>query len=606
MRFLKILIFYYFVKIAASPFCKDFSNNCIHCNILTNLCAKCEKPEIFIPDEYGGCSGIKKCISGKNNCIECDLDGKLCINCEKSYYPDENGGCSYSEGCEISYMGICLKCKEGYILIGHNELKICKPLVIDSYKKCNEINIETGFCNKCEDGYYLTSGDHKCIKAENCKESIFGNCILCDNGYYYNTQEDKCKLKQLNFTFCKESYDDKKCEICDDGAYFDKNGICIYTQYCLESENLKCIKCIPGYYLVNDYLYNICTHTNNCDYVDKITSICMSCKPNYYLDLNDYKCKSNLEDNQHKYCQKVGKDGCLKCESKYFLGEDLKCANSQYCSESENGVCKACIQNYYLGLDNICTNVEKCIRSYFYTCIECEDGYYYFNLNKTCLEAKGQFMNCKYSCTYDINKCCECKDNYYLYENDSLCYDNTKEEKFIKCANVDYLKEKCNRCIEGYYLGINDNKCCKVEKCKIVENEDKCLECDEYFCLDVKNQRCVDNDYLNEGNDKIHISCNRTNEEGTACEECINGYEIGVDGYCVDIDICEEKKDGKCLKCKNITNENGYTYCANEIFGCLESDDQNCQRCDNLNDLYECTECKQGYKKVLSKCEKIE
>ena len=131
---------------------------------------------------------------------------------------------------------------------------------------------------------------------------------------------------------------------------------------------------------------------------------------------------------------------------------------------------------------------------------------------------KDQYLNCKYSCYYE-EKCCECKDNFYLYENDSLCYDNTKEDKYIKCSLVDSKTNECYLCNEGYYLGEIDNKCSKVEYCKIVENENKCLECSTFYCLDVKNQRCVDNDKLNDMKDKIFISCKRTNKDGTLCEE---------------------------------------------------------------------------------------
>ena len=30
------------------------------------------------------------------NCIECDTIDELCKKCDEGLYPDENGGCSYS------------------------------------------------------------------------------------------------------------------------------------------------------------------------------------------------------------------------------------------------------------------------------------------------------------------------------------------------------------------------------------------------------------------------------------------------------------------------------------------------------------------------------
>ena len=75
----------------------------------------------------------------------------------------------------------------------------------------------------------------------------------------------------------------------------------------------------------------------------------------------------------------------------------------------------------------------------------------------------------------------------------------------------------------------------------------------------------------------------------------IEGYEIGENGYCVDIFRCLEKEEGECLKCTEEKNEYGYSYCANKIFGCVEVNDERCIRCDDLLDFYSCTECEEGY-----------
>ena len=589
--------------INSSPVCEPQSNFCQNCNYATNLCYKCQKPDILIPDENGGCIGAKKCFLGRNYCLECDINGNLCKTCEENYYKDENGGCTYSEGCEISYNGECLKCKEGFVLIGReNDFRFCKSLSIDNYKKCKEINKATGFCTECEEGYFLTGGDFKCVKIENCYEAIFGNCISCNDNYYYNKKEDKCEEKKDNFTHCKQSVDGKTCDICDENYYLDDNGVCLQTQFCSESKYLKCTKCRTGYYLS---AYNVCTNTKNCDVVDMATSICTYCSYKYYLNKDDYTCKSNREDGPYKYCKQVVNGECVSCESSFYLGEDLQCSNSEFCIQAENGECKKCQEGYHLGLDKICTNIDKCIYSRYGICNECEDGYYYNQVNRSCVEMEDQFLNCKYSCEFE-DKCCECKANYYLYENDSLCYDNTEEEEFIKCAYVNNMKEKCTRCEDGYFLGSEDNRCCKVEKCKYVENENRCFECDNFYCLDVKKQICIDNDYLEDVDNKQYINCNRTNEEGTACEICVDGYEVNDEGFCVDIDYCEKKEDGKCIKCKDILSPNEYEFCANEVFGCLESAHDNCLRCNNLENLYECTECKEGYKKNGQSCLSVE
>ena len=116
---MSLIIILWVFKIANSiPSCKEFINFCNYCNIFTNLCEKCQYSDILVPDKNGGCIGAKKCTLGDNNCNECEINGNLCKTCEENYYPDENGGCAYTEGCDISYMGECIKCKKGYILIG--------------------------------------------------------------------------------------------------------------------------------------------------------------------------------------------------------------------------------------------------------------------------------------------------------------------------------------------------------------------------------------------------------------------------------------------------------------------------------------------------------
>ena len=53
-----------------------------------------ERKDILIPDKNGGCTGAKKCISGKNNCNECD-DENTCLKCENDFYMvnDDNKNC---------------------------------------------------------------------------------------------------------------------------------------------------------------------------------------------------------------------------------------------------------------------------------------------------------------------------------------------------------------------------------------------------------------------------------------------------------------------------------------------------------------------------------
>ena len=84
-------------------------------------------------------------------------------------------------------------------------------------------------------------------------------------------------------------------------------------------------------------------------------------------------------------------------------------------------------------------------------------------------------------------------------------------------------------------------------------------------------------------------------EDSTHCELCLDGYEIDENGYCVDVERCEEKENGICVKCKEDDSiVNGF-YCANEVYGCLKTVNYGCKKCNDFNDLYSCTECKEGF-----------
>ena len=588
-----VSIFLLYQIISSNPTCSPYQNNCEICHPLNNICIKCLSDNYF-PDENGGCE--PKCSLGKNYCNKCSLDSKLCILCEEGYFPDKIGGCSLIPNCELSYKGKCLQCEEDYILIGEkNSFQICKNLNSEDFKHCRNISTINGFCEECEEGFYQNKGDFKCSEIENCYESIYSICISCIEGFYLDKKENKCKKineeEDKNLLFCKETIDGINCSICIFGFFLAEDGQCTNSLMCLETKKGKCIKCVDNYYLTED---NICTSEEKCQYGDGSTTLCDYCYSGYYLDKKDNKCKIQ-NGEEFKHCD-VYKDGCLECELEYYKGEDLKCTKTKNCHESENEICLECKDEYYLGYDNKCSPVEHCIYSgKNYECDECEDGYYFSVNNKTCYESKDDFQNCKVA-IYDGSKCGECKNNYYLNRSDYLCYDNTDiNDKYYKCDYTNYNGEKCDKCIEGYFFSSGDEKCTTINNCKYSNSENKCSICDEGYCLDIKRQLCVDNDFLENEEQKIYIACNRTNEEGNKCELCLGGYEINENGYCVDVKRCEEKENGFCKVCKDDDSVVNGFYCANNLFGCLKTFIYGCKQCNDLYDLYSCTECHDGY-----------
>ena len=578
-----------FLKISLSiQACQEGKNLCEKCHPVTNLCIKCEK-NIYTPDENGGCKNAKTCIKGINHCFECDSDKKLCKKCEESFYPDENGGCSYSNNCELSYKGECLKCKQDFILIGKNEngIKICKSLNSEDLKNCEIIDTEFGMCLECKIGYYLNDDDKKCTLTENCFESTLGVCQKCIYGFYLDKKQLKCIKQEGAFEHCRESLDGKTCDSCDDDFFFDEEGFCSGTNYCAErGEYYKCTKCLDGYYLSK--YGDCCTKEKNCYYGNRDLGICTQCIDNYYMDYKDGRCKSNLENNDLKYCKSAYGE-CIECDYGYYLGRDNKCSFTKYCSESYLGKCEECEDNYYLGLDNRCIDVEHCIYSNKYgECLECYENYYFNKINKECLYGERKFENC----IIGNNETCEkCKDDFYLDKKDNICKSNKEKGPFYKCAFSDSNGEICRQCIDNYYLGFSDDICTLIEGCDRSENENKCLECDYDYVLNLKDNRCYPNDVIEDEEYKYYFNCNRTNSEGNKCEICMEGFVLNENGLCIDEEHCLNKVDGVYKRCNN---ENGY-FCLNNIFGCVEIIYEGCLECNQLLDFFNCTKCENGY-----------
>ena len=533
--------------------------------------------------------------------------GKNFKKCEKNYFPDENGQCSYTKNCEISEKGKCLKCKDDYILIGkdsedsEDSIKICKLLISEDLKNCERINMYNGICEKCQEGYYLNNGDKKCTKYENCYESSFGVCTKCNIYYYLDKKEDKCKEQKGIFEHCKESIDDKTCDICEDDYFFDKEGNCLSTKFCEKKGDYgRCEKCISGYYL-SEY-GDSCTLEKNCVSGIKDIGVCNKCKQNYYIDYSNGKCYSNQEDNEFKFCYSAD-EHCIQCISGFYLGKDNKCSFSDNCAFSENSTCNECIDNYYLGLNNYCTNVKNCIYSYNNQCIECKENYYYDGENHICIKSEGNFINCKNS--YNGEYCESCKQDYYLNKSDHLCYTNKELNDFYKCVYTNYYGEYCVMCEDDYFLGYKDHKCSKIENCDVSQDENTCIECCENCCFDAKTGKCEYNDEIMSEEKKFYFRCNKTNEEGTKCDICNDNYILNEDGLCVDEKHCLEKDEkGKCLKCQNNDQE---SFCLNDVFGCVELWYDNCLECNNILEINKCTKCKDGYEiDYYDECSEIE
>jgi len=587
-RFLNFICLILIIKLSLSLKCLEGENFCLKCNTKTDLCDKCIN-DVLIPDNQGNCIGAKKCIFGENYCNECDNEEKLCQSCDIGLFPDNNGGCSYINNCEISYKGLCLKCLENYILVGESEFKICKSLYSNDFKNCQIINEDKGVCDTCESGYFLGTGDFKCTKTENCYKSNFGTCNICIDDYYLDRRNDSCILKENQFKNCIESINGINCEICDNDYFLSEDYYCIKSNNCAKTNNFDCVECTNNYFLSEN---GNCSISENCKISEGVTGSCQECSNDFYLDLKDGKCKSNTDDEEYKFCKKY-EDTCISCIDNYYLGEDFKCSTSKNCAESENGICIYCSNDYFLGENDKCIT-DHCIHiNNNFECIQCEDDYVLSN--KTCKIIKDDNLkNCKVA--DDKGKICTlCQDDFYLNQTNNLCYSNKEYGKFYKCKKSSDTSDICVQCVSDFYLGYQDKKCTHTAACVYSNEFNQCNRCDDdYFCLNLFNYTCENNEYIPREENMIFYKCNITNKDGTKCEICKNNYEIGEEGFCYNNIDCEQIENGKCMKCKekNIYN---FELCINKYFGCVETSVAKCLRCDDPLDMETCTKCYDGY-----------
>ena len=84
-------------------------------------------------------------------------------------------------------------------------------------------------------------------------------------------------------------------------------------------ENFKCLICKHGFILTKN---GECSFTQNCLKANPKTSVCIECENNYYYNLDNYECKSNLINDKLNFCLKVFDNNCIECIPNYYLSLD--------------------------------------------------------------------------------------------------------------------------------------------------------------------------------------------------------------------------------------------------------------------------------------------
>lgn len=446
-------------------------------NIVDNICEECD-------------ISCENCTASAKNCTECAVNYFLLYppgpspcstDCDEGYYKNESFNhcskcnsscktCSNSESCDSCNNGSFLLKTANYCVTS------CPNKTFENFTSniCEGCDVSCELCSsfgctKCADPYFLLkpSGPSVCS-------------IECEEGYYKNYTANECRKCNGSCRTCSNS--ENNCNSCNNGTFLLKTAnFCVsvcpnktfenFTSNMCEDcdascelcSNSGCTKCVNSYYLLKPPGPSVCsaycsagTYKNenisectNCNSSCKTCSDainCESCDIGTYLQNSSdntviqclNSCPSGTFKNSTsnscqscdiscKECSNSEKNGCIKCESPYFLSNSpgpstcsLNCGEGTYKEESLNeckkcnSICKTCSDSQ---------NCESCSNgSYLYLnyCVKfCSNHYYHDNSANKC-------ENCDISCEQCTGSgpknCTQCAETYTLYNISSGNY----------------------------------------------------------------------------------------------------------------------------------------------------------------------------------------
>ena len=261
----------------------------------------------------------------------------------------------------------------------------------------------------------------------------------------------------------------------------------------------------------------------------------------------------------------------------------------------EQKVCKKCAEGYFL-VNEKCVTVDHCeyIDSNTNKCQSCQYGYR-LNEDKTSCVEIGEDHCSTYTNLEDGTKQCQYCQGGYKLNSDKTC-----ELVTDHCIEAyEYDGYMCQNCEKGYAINRNKHICVEFPKCKRVDDDNKCIECDEdkneFLSADLEGKCIVS-------------PCEKFEEDGT-CNECKDYFYL-KDGECVyisHIPFCRGVEDDNINEC-----EHWVSFTSNPETA--EQDKKNYdEKCLTRKEDGTCSECETGYlydetekKCLLIGCEEYE
>ncbi|KAG7490700.1 proprotein convertase subtilisin/kexin type 5 isoform X1 [Solea senegalensis] len=624
--------------------CESCHHSCHECvDEGPNNCTSCDRDKFGVARYFfqGQCRDVcpegffhstrSRCEPCPAECIICTAENQ-CVHCSPGHKP-RNGQCvplECSEG-EVAEDEDCLHCDEG-----------CKQC---ERKDSGEQGQET-VCLKCEDGYYLLGTDchqtcpdrtyslnsamvcapcedRKCVVCEQsqcywCEDEFYtfgGECVdHCKEGFFVDEESRECESCHRSCRTCGgPQYDD--CDSCEKGFTLD-NGECVEG---------KTLPCSEGHFRnIKDECEQCHSTCRSCSAAEK--DDCRSCHSGTFLTAQQTcvpHCPlgtfANKVSNQCQDCSK----GCVTCQD---AQQCLRCRSGLYL---QNGLCVTQCQRGFHQDGNCQPCAPECAscQQSAAHCLSCEE--HYFLLDHSCKSRcpDGYFTTDR-ECRSCPAHCSECNE-------DGLCK---------KCAEYYFLQEgKCvDDCPQGYFASEKQQECvhCHSE-CATCDGPgiDDCLVCSNVKAVRYNGEclaKCLDHTYY-DGRTNECRDCDRScltcsGPDPSSCLSCDTNRRKDASGHCMRVTQCPPQsytdQSGNCQQCHKLCNlcsgpgKNNCLNCNKPHFllngTCVEqcpvgyyAEDEgervcerchfSCKSCAGHHSL-QCVTCKTGFFKQGSSC----
>ena len=679
----------FFLNNTSSGLCQPCPVNCMYC-INGSYCTQCLpnyylynhtclsscNPPTLWSNETALTNGLGHCYdcSGIKDCMNCASSG--CSQCAVGYYlvSDEIGGScpKCSDNCSYcTNSTFCTVCNQSFYLYNNSCLSYCNPPTLwsnetqivsglghcydcSSLFECTSCNING--CIQCNSSYYLASGAicTPCSSnCQNCTNSTYCSQCLPDFYLFNSSCLSYCTPPSLWTNETNITNGKGRCFTCDT------------ISHCINCSDFGCNECPLAFYLNSSTSSGTCDScSNNCQICTN-SSFCSECQPGYFLYNNScqlscdpptlFTNESNSTGLGHCYdcniisnCSSCGSNGCIQCQSEFYLipdgiGQCSPC--SQNCSKCVNSTsCQQCVPNYFLynesclavcqpptlftnesnivngsGHCYACSSIENCTNCSASGCVGCSP---YNFLNST---GVGICQSCSSSCYNCQNSsfCKQCDSRYYLSQDS--CW--SCSQNCVNCTNSTF----CHQCDIDYFLF--NNTCIKCDPPTYFSNETTittglghCYACSSISqctnCTSTGCSQCSSGYYLNSTGIGSCLPCSQNCsicENSSICTQCFSNHYL-YNNSCVD--SCSPPSyysnesqlfiqglghcfDCSCIEQCTLCNSTGCTNCSLNYFlnssgaGICQACSQSCQIC--VNSTF-CTQCLPNYYLMENTC----